>query len=112
MNKRSHLLFCTATLAAAVGLAGCSKPPEVAAAVPAASSALAQVPDLDVTEHVKTALQQNETLKGYDITVMTTNGDVRLSGMVDSQAQIDSATRIARASEGAHAVHDELTLKK
>jgi osmotically-inducible protein OsmY len=30
-----------------------------------------------------------------DIAVVTTNGDVRLTGMLDSQAQIDEAIRIA-----------------
>ncbi|NNM51959.1 MAG: BON domain-containing protein [Pseudomonadales bacterium] len=67
---------------------------------------------MDVTHHVKTALIQNESLKGYDITVVTSNGDVRLTGILNNQAQIDEAIKIARASEGVHAVHDELTLKK
>jgi osmotically-inducible protein OsmY len=31
--------------------------------------------------------------------------------MVDTQSQIDAAVRIARAAEGAHSIHDELTLK-
>jgi len=58
------------------------------------------------------ALQQNDSLKAFDIGVVTLKGDVRLSGMLDSQAQIDEALRIARAADGAHAVHDELTIKK
>jgi osmotically-inducible protein OsmY len=32
--------------------------------------------------------------------------------MLDSQAQIDQAIKIARASDGAHTIHDELTIKK
>jgi hyperosmotically inducible protein len=111
MNKRSPFLL-SAVLAAALLASGCSKPPEATAMVPAASAPVASVSDIDVTEHVKTSLQQNEALKGFDITVMTTNGDVRLSGMVDTRAQIDAAVQIARAAEGAHAVHDELAIKK
>jgi hyperosmotically inducible protein len=61
---------------------------------------------------VKTALLQAELLKGADITVVTLKGDVRLTGVLDSQAQIDDAIRISRAAEGAHTIHDELTLKK
>jgi osmotically-inducible protein OsmY len=61
---------------------------------------------------VKTALHQAELLKGADITVVTLKGDVRLTGVLDSQAQIDDAIRIARAAEGANTIHDELTLKK
>jgi len=47
-----------------------------------------------------------------DITVVTTKGDVRLTGILDSQAQIDEAIRIARAVNGVHAIHHELTIKK
>ena len=64
-----------------------------------------------MTEHVKTALLQNESLKGFDISVVTLKGDVRLIGVLDSQAQIDEAIKIARASDGAHTIHDELTIR-
>lgn len=72
---------------------------------------LPNVLDRDVTEHVKTALQSSPTLKGFDIQVQTLQGDVRLTGVLDSQEQVVEALRIARASEGAHSIHDELTLK-
>ncbi|MFY7863683.1 MAG: BON domain-containing protein [Roseateles sp.] len=68
--------------------------------------------DLDVTEHVKTALQSDPALKGFDIQVITLKGDVRLIGVLDSQAQIDETLRIARAAEGSHSIHDELMLKR
>lgn len=70
------------------------------------------VSDGDVTEHVTTALRQTASLQGLQIAVVTTNGDVRLTGQLDSQAQIDETLRIARAADGAHTIHDELTLKK
>lgn len=111
MNKRFGFLLAAA-LATALLVGGCSKSPQAAASLPAASAAAGNVSDVDVTEHVKTALQQNESLKGFDIVVVTLKGDVRLSGMLDNQAQIDEAIRIARASGGAHSVHDELTIKK
>lgn len=93
-------------------LGGCSKLPEVSVASPSASSPAANVSDIDVTEHVKTALLQEESLKGLDITVVTSKGDVRLTGVLDTQAQIDDAIRIARAADGAHAIHDELTIRQ
>lgn len=100
-------------------LGACSKPPEATAPAPAtsvraasAAAAAANVSDIDVSEHVKTALQQNDSLKGFDITVVTLKGDVRLIGVLNTQAQIDEAIKIARASDGAHSIHDELTLKK
>jgi hyperosmotically inducible periplasmic protein len=111
-HPRSFLPLVAAALIVATVATGCSKPPAVSAAGPATSSAAANVSDIDVTEHVKTALHQAPSLEGTDITVVTSKGDVRLTGMLDSQAQIDDAVRIARAAEGAHAIHNELTIRK
>ena len=112
MTQHRRLLLAAATALAILGLAACGKLPETTAASPAASTAAANVSDIDVTEHVMTALRQTDSLKGVDITVVTMKGDVRLTGTVDSQTQIDDALRIARAADGAHAIHDELTLRK
>jgi hyperosmotically inducible protein len=112
MNKRSVLLLFAAAMAAAMVVGGCSKPPEAATKVPVAAAADGNVSDIGVTEHVKTALHQSKSLKGFDIDVVTLKGDVRLIGTLDSQAQIDEAIRIARASDGVHTIHDELTIKK
>lgn len=105
MNKYtgSNLLALATTLLMVLG--GCSKPQDGATAV-------ANVPDIDVTQHVKAALHQNMSLSRFDITVVTRKGDVRLIGALDSQSQIDEAIKIARASGGAHTIHDELTIKK
>jgi hyperosmotically inducible periplasmic protein len=127
------------TAVALIALAGCSKEPEMPAATapdasatptaatsaatpaanpasaadttPATHSATANVSDVDVTEHVMTALNQAALLQGIDITVVVSKGDVRLTGQVDNQAQIDEALKIARAADGAHTIHDELTIK-
>jgi len=112
MNKRAGFLLFAAAVAATVAVAGCSKSPEATATTAAAPAASGNVSDIDVTEHVKTALLQNESLKGFDINVVTLKGDVRLIGMLDNQAQIDEAIRIARASDGAHTIHDELTIRR
>jgi hyperosmotically inducible periplasmic protein len=95
-----------------MAVSGCNKPPEPVTTMPAAPVVAGNVSDIDITEHVKTALHQSDMLKGFDISVETLKGDVRLMGLLDTQAQVDEAVKIARASEGAHAVHDELTLKK
>lgn len=113
MNQHRPFFPAAAAAAAvaalvAFGMAGCSKAPQASA--PATQGA--NVSDIDVTEHVKTALLRTESLKGADITVVTLKGDIRLSGVLDSQAQIDEAIRVARAAEGAHTIHDELTLRK
>jgi osmotically-inducible protein OsmY len=112
MNKRSGLIRCAAVIGTTVALMGCSKPPPGVARLPATPAAVANVSDIDVTEHVKTALDRNEALLRFDIKVVTLKGDVRLIGALDTQAQIEQAVQIARAADGAHSVHDELTLKK
>lgn len=112
MNKRAQAFALAAAVAATMLAGGCSKSPEVTATSQVASAPVGNVSDIDVTEHVKTALHQNESLKGFDIKVVTLKGDVRLIGILDNQAQIDEALRIARASDGAHTIHDELTIKK
>lgn len=111
MNKHTgFLLFAAAAAFVTIGAAGCSKPPDVVASSPAASAV--NVSDIDVSEHVKTALQQNDSLKAFDIAVVTLKGDVRLTGVLDNQAQIDTAIKIAKAADGAHTIHDELRIRK
>ncbi|MCV2353711.1 BON domain-containing protein [Paucibacter sp. B2R-40] len=125
MNTKHHgfapLLFTAAiAITTAMLVGGCSKQPEVAAPPPAptdvvaqaASTAAANVSDADVSGHVSTVLNQNDSLKAFDIKVVTLKGDVRLIGMLDTQAQIDTALKIAREAEGSHTIHNELTLKK
>lgn len=113
MYKRS-LFLLLASAALATVLSGCNKPPTPTAvtAAPITPATAGNVSDIDISEHVKTALQQNESLKGFDIVVVTLKGDVRLMGTIDTQTQIDEAVKIARAADGAHAVHNELALKK
>jgi osmotically-inducible protein OsmY len=94
---------------------GCSKLPDPAsstAPVKESPMPVGSLSDVDVTEHVNMALRQNESLKSFNISVITSKGDVRLIGVLDSQVQIDEAIKIASNAAGTHSVHNELTLKK
>ena len=94
-------------------LTACNKANDIASPTQApAARADANVSDADITTHVKSALNNESGLAGQDITVVTTKGDVRLTGVVGSQAQIDTALSTARAVEGAHSIHNELTVKQ
>jgi hyperosmotically inducible periplasmic protein len=108
-TSSNHSLSALALLGLIVALGGCGKSPPGPAQVPQDT---ANTSDVDVTTKVQTALLGDEQLKGLDITVVTLKGDVRLTGVVDSQAQIDRALVVARSADGMHAIHDELTLKK
>jgi hyperosmotically inducible protein len=72
----------------------------------------AKIDDANVTGRVKTALLADPDIKSFDISVLTSKGEVQLTGFVDNQGQIDQAIRIARATEGASSVKNELTIKK
>ena len=83
-----------------------------AAANDAQNEVGAQIDDGVITTKVKSALLADATVKGLDINVDTNQGTVRLSGAVDSQAQVDMATQIAKSVEGVQDVQSELTVNQ
>lgn len=58
------------------------------------------VSDAWITTKVKTDLLASPDVSGLDIKVETSNGVVRLSGDVKSQAQIDKAISITKSIKG------------
>lgn len=139
MNTRQHGRFITASaLALAVAsLVACGKkeaavdappaaPPMTTAPAPApapeappAMSASGpsttmgeKIDDTVITTKVKTALLADDTVKGMDISVTTTMGEVQLSGVVDNQMQIDKAVEVAKAVEGVARVQNGMTVKQ
>ena len=125
---RSLLWSSTLTGVVLLTIAGCNKPQDQAGMpapntsampspsttpLPSATTPLgAAVDDTALTAKVKTALLDDATMKGLPVKVETVQGDVRLSGFVESQAQIDQALKIAKAVEGVKSVKSELSLKK
>lgn len=117
MKSRPRLiLIATAVAGMNLSIIGCNKSPETTTptspALTSPSKASDNVADTDVTTNVKTALLRDATLNKFDINVVTLKGDVRLIGVVDTQAQIDAAIKVARSAEGVHSIHDELVVKK
>ena len=87
--------------------------PTALTALPVAGSAVpVAISDANISNDVKTALLRNEELKDFQINVVSTKGDVRLTGVVNSQSQINQAILIAEGVVGVKAVHDELTLQQ
>ena len=109
MQTRSVSLVLCAAIMSGTLLTACNKPPETAGM---SSTATTEVSDIELTRRVKTALLTEESVKSFDITVVTAKGDVRLTGILDTQEQIDTAHKLVLAVEGVHSLHDELTLKK
>jgi len=113
MQTRANIFLSTTIICAMTLLStGCNKPKEVAATSAPAVSVTPEINDNDLTMKVKTAILVAPDIKNLDITVVTLKGDVRLTGNVANQSQKDEITKIARGTEGVHAIHDELTIKK
>jgi len=71
-----------------------------------------KVDDAVITTRVKAALMADDNIKGADISAVTRDGVVQLSGFVNNQGQIDRALEVARSIEGVSSVSNELTLKQ
>lgn len=65
-----------------------------------------------VTARVKSALAADEFVRARDVQVETYRGTVQLSGFVDSEAQKDRATDIARSVAGVESVKNNLIVKE
>lgn len=71
------------------------------AVVPVTGSAVpVAISDANINNDVKTALLRDDDLKNVEITVVSTKGDVRLTGELDSQNQINQAILIAEGVVG------------
>jgi hyperosmotically inducible protein len=69
------------------------------------------VDDGIVTAKIKSALLADPGIKSFDIAVVTRKGEAQLSGFVDTQAQIDQATELARKVEGVSSVANGMRVK-
>jgi hyperosmotically inducible protein len=64
-----------------------------------------------LTAKVKSALVSDEIVKARDVQVETFRGVVQLSGFVDSSAQKDRASAVARSVPGVKEVKNNLIVK-
>lgn len=64
-----------------------------------------------LTAKVKSALISDETVRARDVEVETFRGTVQLSGFVDTEAQKERATAVARSVQGVRDVKNNLIVK-
>jgi osmotically-inducible protein OsmY len=64
-----------------------------------------------LTAKVKSALVADEIVRARDVQVETFRGTVQLSGFVDTQAQKERATAVARSVQGVRDVKNNLIIK-
>ena len=70
-----------------------------------------KIDDTAITTKVKTALLADPSTKGTAISVETVNGQVQLSGFVESQAEAARARDIAGRVDGVTKVIDKTSVK-
>ena len=66
---------------------------------------------LTITTKVKAALFNDPSLKSNEISVQTFKGRVQLSGLVQSQENIDQAVADARGVRGVASVDNDMRLR-
>jgi len=71
-----------------------------------------KIDDSVITSKVKAALIKDTDIKSFDISVVTRDGEVQLSGFVENQFQIDRAIEIAKEVKGVRIVLDEMSIKQ
>ncbi len=69
------------------------------------------IDDTAITAKIKVEIANDPLLKLSQITVTTTNGAVRLSGVVDSQKSIDRALEISRNVKNVQSTENALVVK-
>jgi osmotically-inducible protein OsmY len=70
----------------------------------------AYMDDKVIASRIKTALYSDPTVKGTEVSVISLNGVVQLSGFVDNQTARDRAGQIATDTPGVTKVYNNLLL--
>ncbi|MBA3253364.1 MAG: BON domain-containing protein [Pseudomonadota bacterium] len=108
---RHTLRAVVVTTAAALVLAACSRSErqEVRTEAKQATNATANVVDnAALTTKVKAALIADEMVKGTQINVDSNSGTVKLTGTVDTPAQLARAVEVAKGVSGVQRVENNL----
>ncbi len=85
--------------------------PAGALSTPAGRSPGQVIDDSTITAHVKAKLLDDNVTRGLAVSVKTFEGEVTLTGAVDTNLQREKAVEIALAVEGVKKVNDLIKLK-
>jgi hyperosmotically inducible protein len=70
-----------------------------------------KIDDVVITANVRSDLLTAEGVNSTDIRVVTRDGIVRLSGFINSQAQINRVIEVTRGIEGVRGTFNEISIK-
>ena len=96
-RKKGLSLYVVLFVLATAVLAGCASSPDA--------------PDMALAANVKSALEADQSLKGFSIGIETRNGVVILTGWVGSRDDVARAGQIVGNVQGARSVENKLTVR-
>jgi len=104
MSKKNVFFALCLVIVLIVSSAGCGSTSNQ-------SSTGEYVDDSVITTKVKSLYAADDFLKSFQISVETYKGIVQVSGFVDSENAVDTASRIARSVKGVKSVRNSLVVK-
>lgn len=111
LNKKRPGGLIIALTIVTLGICSCGKSEGTVSSEDALQSVTAEVMDFELAHAIKSALAGDESLSDTKINVAVKKGEVRLTGMVITQAQRERALRIATGVNGVFVVDDKLSVK-
>ena len=104
-------MACALSGVLALALAACGEATNTATSAPQPSTVGEVIDDTVLSTRIKSALMANPQINSYDFKIASRNGEVLLSGFIDSQAQLDLALATVRAVDGVSSVQNNMTIK-
>jgi osmotically-inducible protein OsmY len=97
MKKRNIVIHCLVLLMMIATFAACTSK---------------TTDDSVITTKVQSLLAADDSLKSFEISVVTNQGIVQLSGSVNTQQAVDKAGEIVKKVQGVKSVKNNLTVKQ
>ena len=107
MKKRNiiiHFLYFLVLLVIIVTFAACKS-------ILTHESASAYIDDSVITAEAKDAILNEQSLKVFQVTVETYQGNVKITGSVDSQNAVDKVDEMVRSIKGVKSVKNYLVVR-
>ncbi len=109
--KTLRTCFSCASIMLLGAMLGACHGPEYNAAMMGRTTVGNEIDDSMLTSLVRTALLADQYVKSLDVKVESYNGEVMLSGFVNTQAEIERSVLVAQSVSGVRMVNNQLSLK-
>lgn len=110
MNERRKSVILTVTLLGALCFSGCTRHEDKVHESWKTPEPKAQIDDNTLADTLRVALRTDPEVKNADVKVEAHDGELVLSGTVNSQAQIDRVVMLAWMAEGVKKVDNRMSL--